>query len=186
MSVAPRFERLSVFSLLGLFTHPRAVLQTHLASVSTHFCLSVSGLAYCLFYLQTGLDLVRSGSHGTLFALLLAGLGLVVGTAGVGLLAALAWVMARPWGNEISLGWVVRAFGLGYIPALLYAILGILANLALGWNTSLAFGVTGVLWALGPILTAIREMTGQHTGAAIIITTVCGALMLAVWGLIVK
>lgn len=170
---------------LSIFTSPRLVFQEHLDSVPAPICLLVSGLAFSLFYFQTGLDLARTGSGSAVGALGLGTLGLIVGSGGVGLLALLAWLLARPYAGNQSLGWTVRAFALSYSPALIYGGLGLMANLLFGWNTSLAFGVTGVLWALGPMLVAIREMTEQRTGLSAIIATACGALMLVVWALIV-
>jgi len=182
-----RVPRPSTMRLLfSLFTSPRLVFQEHLAAVPAALCLLISGLAFSLFYLQTGLDVGRKDPNGLVYALALGVLGLAVGSAGVGLLATIAWLFARPCGGNQPLGWAVRAFALSYAPALLYAALGVAANLLLGWNTSLAFGVTGVLWALGPMLVAIREMTGQRTGPSVIIATICGALMLVGWALIVS
>ncbi len=172
--------------VLSIFTSPRAVFQEHLAAVPAALCLLVSGLAFALFYLQTGLDLGRKAPNGMAYALALGVLGLAMGSVGVGLLALVAWLLARPCGGGQPLGWAVRAFGISYSPALIYAILGVAANLWLHWNTSLAFGVTGVLWALGPMLVAIREMTGQRTGLSVFIATICGALMLVGWALIVS
>jgi len=171
---------------LSMFTNPQAVFQSQLTAVPAPLCLLVSGLAFALFYLQTGLDLGKRDLPGIAHALDLGALGFAVGTLGVGLLAVGGWVLARPFGGSQPLGWAVRAFGLAYSPALLYALLGLCANLLLGWNTSLAFGVTGVLWALGPMLVAIREMAGQRTGVAVFIATICGAFTLAGWALIVR
>lgn len=181
---APRPSALRL--VLSTFTNPRAVFQEHLSAVPAPVCLLISGLAFALFYLQTGLDVGRKSPTGMAYALALAALGLAVGTVGIGLLALVAWLFARPCGRGQSLGWAVRAFGLSYSPALIYAGLGVAANLLLHWNTSLAFGVTGVLWALGPMLVAIREMTGQRTGLSVMIATICGALMLVGWALIVS
>lgn len=183
-TTAPRVS--VVRTVLGIFTNPRAVFQQHLMHVPAPVCLIVSGLAFGLFYLQTGLDVSQGGASGIVYALALGMLGVVVGTVGVGLLAAIAWVMARPFGGQHPIDWTVRAFGLAYAPALIYAGLGMVANVLLGWNTALAFGVTGLLWALGPMIVAIREMTGQRTGVSVVIATVCGALMLALWALIVR
>jgi len=35
----------------------------------------------------------------------------------------------------------------------------------LGCRTSIAFGVTGVLWATGPIIMSIREMSGGKSAS---------------------
>lgn len=173
-------------SALSVFTNPAAVFREHLATWPAPLSLLCSGLAFCLFYLQTGLDIHYTGTRGHWYVLGVALLGALVGTLGVSLLAALAWGIARPFGGERPFGWVLRAFGLAYFPALLYAVLGLAANLAWGWHTSLAFGVTGVLWAVGPMLAALREVTGQRTGPAVVLATVCGALMLGVWALIAR
>jgi hypothetical protein len=172
--------------LFGIFTNPRAVFQAHLTSIPAPLCLLISGLAFGLFYLQTGRDISHAGRVGMVHAAALGALGLVVGTAGVGLLASIAWVLTRPFRGGLPLGWAVRAFGLAYSPALIYGALGLGANVLLHWNTSLAFGATGVLWALGPMFVAIREMTGQRAGASAVVATICGALMLVGWALIVK
>ena len=63
----------------------------------------------------------------------------------------------------------------------MYGLLGLLANLLLGWNTALAFGITGVLWALGPMLAAVKELTAGKTWVSIVVSTVCGALVLLGW-----
>ena len=173
-------------SVLGVFTNPSAVFQQHLMHVPAPVCLIISGLAFGMFYLQTGLDVFRGDWRGIVYPLALGALGLAVGTVGVGLLAAIAWVLSRPFGGSHPVDWAVRAFGLAYAPALIYSGLGLVANLLLGWHTSLAFGVTGLLWALGPMIVAIREMTGQRTGVSVVIATVCGALMLALWALIFR
>jgi len=185
-ATSPAAPRVSIVrTVLGIFTNPRAVFQQHLMHVPAPVCLIISGFAFSLFYLQTGLDMAQGDATGVVGALALGMLGLVVGTVGVGLLAAIAWVMAKPFGGEHPIGWAVRAFGLAYAPALIYTVAGLGANVLLGWNTALAFGVTGLLWALGPMIVAIREMTGQRTGVSVMIATVCGALMLMLWALIV-
>lgn len=169
-----------------IFTNPREVFRRRLEGVPAPLCLLVSGAAFFLFYLQTGLDLGKRDLPGLAHAVDLGLMGLAMGTLGVGLLAGVAWGLARPFGGTQPLGWAVRAFGLAYAPALLYALLGVAVNLALHWNTALAFGVTGVLWALGPMLVAIREMTGQRSGPSVFIATICGAATLVGWAFIVK
>ncbi|MBU0609174.1 MAG: YIP1 family protein [Armatimonadetes bacterium] len=183
-AVAPRVS--SIRSVLGILTNPKAVFQQHLMYVPAPLCLLVSGLAFGMFYLQTALDVSQRDWRGIVYTIALTVLGLAVGTVGVGLLAAIAWALTRPFGGKHPIDWAVRAFGLAYAPTLIYAGLGMVANVVLGWNTALAFGVTGLLWALGPMIVAIREMTGERTGISVVIATVCGALMLALWALIFR
>jgi len=173
-----------VRSLFAVVTNPRVVFQEHIQHIPAPLCLLVSGLAFSLFYLQTGLDIAQPGWRGWLLAGALMALGAIVGTAGVGILALIAWVLTRPFGETQPVGWAVKAFGLAYVPSLIYVLLGLFANVVLGWNTALSFGVTGLLWALGPMIVAIRQMAGGRTGVAVVLATICGALMLSGWALI--
>lgn len=136
-----------------------------------------------LFFLQTGLDLFRGGS-GFIRVIELAIVGAVYGTVGVGLLAGIAWLGSKSANGTCTYGWTVRAFGLSYSPTLVYVVFGLAANVLLGWNTSVAFGITGALWAMNPMNAAIKEMTAGKTGVSIALTSVCGGLLLLGWGLI--
>lgn len=78
----------------------------------------------------------------------------------------------------------MRAFCLAYTPTLIFAAIGLIFNLAAGWNTAVAFGVTGVLWAMLPIVVILREMSGDRLGASLAITTLCGSLILCGWALL--
>jgi len=94
---------------------------------------------------------------------------------------SVAWMGARLFGGKQSLSWTIRAFSLAYAPALVYGVAGLAASLLFGWRTAVAFGVTGVLWSLGPMLTALRRMTGGRLGASITLATGCGLLLLLGW-----
>ncbi|MDY6794160.1 MAG: hypothetical protein SWK76_02580 [Actinomycetota bacterium] len=146
--------------------------------------ISISGLAFTLFFLQTGLDMHRVGTASARVAAAYTFLGTAMGTAGVALVAAVAWAMARLLGGERSPEWTVRAFCLAYTSTLIFCTVGIIFNLAFGWNTAVAFGVTGALWALYPIIAICREMTGDRLAASLIITTICGGLVLGGWALL--
>ena len=106
------------------------------------------------------------------------------GTAAVAAVAALAWVASRPFAGGRSLDWTLRAFSLAYVPALLYALLGLLFNLAFGWHTALAFGATGMLWAFAPLVFAVREMAGERLGVSLVAATLCGGALLFGWAII--
>lgn len=74
----------------------------------------------------------------------------------------LAW--GTPFGGKSGgLGEAVRAFALAYSAALVYVVIGLLFNLFFGWNTAVAFGVTGVLWALGPMIAVLKGMVGGRS-----------------------
>jgi hypothetical protein len=175
-----------------IFVNPGGALKGALAQVPIPLALGVSGAAFGLFFLQTGLDLLRVGQptlprlamigNGGVVGLCL--LGVVYGTIGVAVLGAIAWVSTRPLGATLALDATVRAFALGYCPALVYALFGIVMNVAFGWNTALAFGVTGVLWAIGPMIATLREMLGGRTWPSVILATILGGLTLFGWALL--
>ena len=167
-----------------MMINPGQVIKNYLQDLPLPFCFTVSGLAFTFLFLQTGLDLWRSGSKSPIGAAGIALVGLLYGTVVVALVAALAWAASKPLGGTRSLDWTLRAFALSYSPALIYTTLGLLFNIALGWNTSVAFGVTGLLWALMPLLYTTREMLQGKLGAGIVLATICGGLLLFGWALI--
>ena len=178
-----------IVGALLMFVNPGEALKGALSQVPITVALGISGTAFGLFFLQTGLDLLRA-SQPTLPRLAMTGnggvaalclLGVAYGTAGVAVLGTLAWIATRPFGGTMTLEATVRAFGLGYCPALVYAVLGLAANVALGWNTALAFGVTGVLWAIGPMIATLREMLGGRTWLSVVLATMLGGLALFGW-----
>jgi len=137
--------------VFGMMAAPGQVLQKSLSQISWGLALGVSGLAFLLFFLQTGLDLMRVGRMGGEEVVLLSALGLLFGTIGVMLVGFIAWAGIQGLGHKHVLPDVLRAFALAYSPTLVYAVCGLVVNLALEWNTAVAFGVTGLLWVLNPI-----------------------------------
>ena len=175
---------LALRSALIMILNPGRVVKGALDRVPWVVSLSISGLAFTLFFLQTGLDMHRVGTASTGKVVGFTFLGTALGTLGVALVAALAWALARLLGCQRSLEWAVRAFCIAYTPTLIFAVVGIVFNLAAGWNTAVAFGVTGMLWALYPMLYIVREMTGEKLGASLAISTLCGGLILCGWALL--
>jgi hypothetical protein len=47
-----------------------------------------------------------------------------------------------------------------------------------------AFGVTGVLWATGPMIASIKQMSRENTALSVIVATVCSGLLLFGWVLL--
>ena len=184
MEAAGASASFSFRSALSMILNPAQVVKGALDQVPWVFCLAVSGLAFTLFFLQTGLDMHRVGTASSGAAVGFTFLGTALGTVGVALVAALAWACSRPLGCDRSLEWTVRAFCLAYTPTLIFAAVGLFLNLVAGWNTAIAFGVTGALWALYPILAICREMTADKLWASLAISTVCGALVLCGWALL--
>jgi hypothetical protein len=166
---------------LGVMLDPGNLLRSRLADTGYGMALGVSGLAFLLFFLQTGIDRARESHVGGKTIVVLCLVGLVFGTVGVAIIALVGWLGARFLGGKGTIGEAIRAFGLSYSPTLIYTTVGLFFNLIFGWNTAVAFGVTGLLWALGPMITALTEMVGGRRGAASAIATVCGLITLLGW-----
>ncbi len=143
--------------------------------------LLVPGAAFACFFLQTGLDLHRAGAISSGDVVLEVVLGVLFGFLAVPLLGLVAWLGLRIYGGELGASAVVRAFALAYGGTLVYATIGLVVNLTLHWNTALSFGATGLLWALGPIFAIVRRTVHDRMGPAVVISTVCGVLMLVGW-----
>ncbi len=169
---------------LTMIMNPGAVLKQTMSKVPWPFSLSVSTLAFALFFMSTGLDLLHTGQKGVPFVIMSTVLGALYGSIGISLISLIAWVLSIAFGNKHQVTWVIAAFGLGYSSTLIYALLGVLFSLFFHWNTSVAFGVTGVLWAIGPMTATIKNMTGERLGVSVIIATICSGLLLFGWSLL--
>ncbi len=106
---------------------------------------------------------------------------MVYGIVAIPLLAVVIWVILKAAKTDKSLLQTISSFCLSYSGALIYGIIGIIFSLALGWKTSVAFGVTGVLWAIGPMIITIRELTGGKNALSIPIAAAVGAIVLLSW-----
>jgi len=174
--------RMPVLStVLSMMLNPAAVLKSSLSGTPWYFSLGVSASAFGLFFLQTGLDLYRTGQQTLGFALGAAGVGALYGVALVPLLAVLTWLPLRALKTDKPLTWAIASFCLSYSGALVYGLMGLLFSLLWGWKTAVAFGVTGVLWATGPLIVAIREMTGGNNALSVCFATLAGVTVLLTW-----
>ena len=167
--------------ILAVAMDPGSLVRSRFAETRFSVALSVSGAAFLLFFLQTGIDRARDGMLGAGGVVMLSLIGLIYGTVGVGLTGVAGWLGARLFGGNGSLGEAVRAFALAYSAALIYTLFGLLFNVIFGWNTAVAFGVTGVLWALGPMIAALKGMVGGRTWPATLLATACGLMVLFGW-----
>jgi len=169
---------------LNMIINPGEVVKNQMTKIPWPYSLMISGLSFSLFFLQTGLDLMRTGQIEIASVILMTLLGLLYGTAGIALLAVLVWTLSQAAERNITMEWTVSSFALGYSPTFVYALTGLIFSLAFGWRTAVAFGVTGVLWALRPTLFTIKQMSGERVGFSIAMTTLCGAILLAGWALL--
>jgi hypothetical protein len=167
-----------------IMINPNAALKKMVAGIPWPFSLAISALAFMLFFMQTGLDLMRIGLKSIGFVVLLSVEGLLFGSLGIALLAVIAWGITRLFKGNKPLGWVLSAFGLGYCSTLIFTVLGLFFSLVLNWNTSVAFGVSGVLWATGPMIASVKEMSRDNTALSVIVATICSGLLLLGWALL--
>jgi hypothetical protein len=169
---------------LNMMINPGEVVKSQMTRIPWPYSLLISGLSFTLFFLQTGLDMLRTGQIGMSTVILITMLGLFYGTAGVALIALLAWALSQGGQRSYTVDWAISSFALGYSATLVYALLGIIFSLTLGWKTAVAFGVTGVLWALRPSMYTIRQMSGDRVAFSIALTTLCGAIILLGWAVL--
>lgn len=166
---------------LNMIINPGEVVKSQMSRIPWPYSIIISGLSFTLFFLQTGLDMFRSGQIEMSTVVLIAMLGLLYGTVGVALIAVMAWALSQAAERAYTIDWAISSFALGYSATLVYALSGIVFSLALGWKTAVAFGVTGVLWALRPTLFTIRQMSGDRVAFSITLATLCGAILLMGW-----
>ncbi|NMA93659.1 MAG: hypothetical protein GX975_03250 [Clostridiales bacterium] len=172
----PSFMR----TIFGMMMNPAAALE---GALSSRWYLGplVSALAFGLFFIQTGLDLYKTGQKEVNFVLFSAGVGLAYGLVVIPIIGAILWVILKAVKTDKNLPQTVSAFCLSYSGALIYGVLGLIFSLALGWKTSVAFGVSGVLWAIGPMIVTIRDLTGGKNALSVPLATLVGALVLISW-----
>ncbi len=171
---------------LNMVINPGEVVKTQMGRVPWPYALLVSGLSFTLFFLQTGLDLLRNGQIQGSTVVLIAILGLFYGTVGIALLAGMVWAISNAGEKNIGVTWAISSIALGYSATLVYAFTGLVFSLAFGWKTAVAFGVTGVLWALRPTMFTIKQMSGDRIAFSIAMTTLCGAILLIGWSFLGK
>jgi hypothetical protein len=173
-------------SLLAIFFNPGEALKEKAVGLAWPVAIVIPGISFALFFLQTGLDLYRTGRMNVWLVVLLAFMGLLYGTVGIMGLAALVWLLTFAGKREVGIGRAISSFAAGYAATLIYSLLGIIFSAILGWRTSVAFGVTGVLWAFRPNMATIKHMTGGKKIYSLFLTTLCGVILLLGWSLLGK
>ncbi|MDF1617198.1 hypothetical protein [Petrocella sp. FN5] len=168
-------------TVFGMMINPAGVLKNALKGTKWYFSIGVSALAFGLFFIQTGLDLYKTGQKGFWFVLFCFILGLLYGLLAIPFFATVIWLLLKVSKADTTILETISAFCLSYSGALIYGVIGIVFSIALGWNTSVAFGVTGVLWAIGPMMYTIRELTGGNHKLSIPISSLVGVIVLLSW-----
>ena len=177
-------EKQPVFrTVIGMMISPGSAVKGAMSGIPWFFSAIVSALAFGMFFLQTGLDLYKTGQKGFSYLLMSGGVGVLYGLIGIPLVGILIWVILKAMKTDKAMKSAISSFCLSYSGALVYGMLGLFFSLALGWKTSVAFGVTGVLWAIGPMIITIRELTGGKNVLSIPIATIVSAVVLVSWSL---
>lgn len=167
-------------TVLAMMISPATVAKDRLLD-SWYLALGVSSLAFGLFFLQTGLDLYKTGQKGLLASLAYGGGGLIYGASIIPLFALILWGFIRIFDKDLSVRQAISAFCFCYSGALIYGLFGLLFSLLLGWKTALTFGVTGVIWATGPMIHTIRRLSGGKGALSIFLSTLAGLGILFSW-----
>ncbi len=168
-------------TVLSMMISPREAIRSTIDETRWYLALIVSGAAFALFFLQTGLDMYKTGQRGMIYVIQSAGTGFLYGAIAIPIISAAAWILLKAAKGRKPLIWTVTSFCLSYSGALIYGILGVIASLVLGWKTSLAFGIGGILWAIGPMMFTAREVTGGKIVLSVPIATVFAGLVLLSW-----
>lgn len=176
----PPLIRTMIRTIFGMMINPAGAMKGALSS-KWYLGPAVSALAFGLFFIQTGLDLYKTGQKEWSFVLLSAGTGVAYGLVVIPLIASFMWVILKAAKTDKSLLQAISAFCLSYSGALIYGILGLVFSLAMDWKTAVAFGITGVLWAFGPMMFTIRELTGGKNALSVPLATLVGAIVLISW-----
>lgn len=159
---------------------PGSILRSAISGIPWFLSVAVSALAFGLFFLQTGLDLYKTGQKGLEFVIISAATGAFYGLTIIPLLATIIWLILKLAGSDKSIAWAISSFCLSYSGTLIFGVCGLFFSLVLGWRTSIAFGVTGVLWATGPIIVSIRQMNA-NSAFSIPLATLAGVVILFTW-----
>lgn len=164
-----------------MMMNPKAAIDKGLNQFPWFFSIGISSLAFGSFFLQTGLDLYKTGQETFLYVLMQLGIGLAFGALAIPLVGVLIWPLIKLKKGELKLTQSISLACLSYSATLIYGLIGLIFSLVLGWKTAIAFGATGVLWSLGPLMISIRSATKGDTILAVIATSLVGAFILFAW-----
>lgn len=169
------------FTIFSMMMNPSKALKDAVLGSKWYLGVFVSTAAFCLFFLQTGLDLWKTGQKGLDFVFFSAGVGAAYGLVAIPAVSVVAWVLLKAFKSDKGFKWTIASFCLSYSGALIYGTLGMIFSLFFQWRTAVAFGVTGVLWAIGPMIITVRAMTGGKIAVSVPVATIFSALVLLSW-----
>ncbi len=177
-------SKISVRQILAYLIDPAQFLKRNMEGLPWYFSVLISGVAFLLLFLQSGLDMYRAAKIDLIKVFLLAAIGLFFGIVVIVLLALFIHLIAMIVGYRAPLSKTIKLFTLSYAASLIYLIMGLIFSLALSWNTSIAFGVTGILWTMRPLIATIKSMFKERELISVIISSLCGVFVIVMWSLI--
>ena len=171
----------NVYTIFSMMINPSKAIKDAVMGTKWYLGILVSTLAFCLFFLQTGLDLWKTGQKGMDFVFMSAGIGAVYGLFVIPIISMVAFLILKLFKSDKGFKWTVASLCLSYSGALVYGVLGLVFSLFFQWKTSIAFGISGVLWAIGPMIVTVRTMTGGKVAVSVPVATLFSGLVLLSW-----
>lgn len=168
-------------SILPMMFNPGTFIEEHLEKTSLIFSKLISGLAIGFFFLQTGLDLYKTGQKAMNHVYMMTGIGFLYGVLVVPSFGILLWIFLKMSRSKFTLRQILSATCLSYSSLLIYSIFGLLFSIFFNWRTSIAFGATGAIWSIGSLIGTIKRLSNSKTGLAIFLATIFGTVLLFSW-----
>ncbi len=164
--------------------NPGAFLKNNFDGLPWQFSIVISGLAFFLLFLQSGLDMYRANRIDASKVFILSMIGALFGVFAISILALLIHSIAKIGGYNKDAKTSIQLFALSYAASLIYLVLGLLFSLIFSWNTSVAFGVTGILWTMRPMMETIKSMFNKQEVVSVLVSSICGIFVITTWVLI--
>ena len=172
--------------IFGMMINPSSTIKEAVKNTNAYISVLVSALAFGLFFLQTGLDLYKVGQKDFSYVLFSGGVGFAYGLIGVPLIALVSFVLLKALKTEKDVKWAISSFCLSYSGTLVYGVIGLVFSVVFGWRTAVAFGVTGIIWAIGPLIVTAREIASQSLRVGLVLVTFFSTLVLLSWSLFIN
>lgn len=175
-------EKLNMMhTVFAMMFNPSKAIKDAVHGSRWYYGMGVSALAFGLFFVQTGLDLWKTGQKSLSFVFFSLFSGVGYGLIMIPLVSLVAWAFLKAFKVNKEMKWTIASFCLSYSGALVYGLLGLSFSILFQWKTAIAFGVSGVLWAIGPMMVTVREMTDGKVSLSVPVATVYAALVLLSW-----
>ena len=159
---------------ISYFLNPGELINSEIRDKLPLLGLMVSGISFMIFFILTGLD----SNNGFLLP---AFKGLLFGTAGIAFLAFIIWFLVKGFNPNVTLSYVIGSFSLCYTSTMIFTFVGLFLKMGMGWNTSVSLGMSGVLFAFGPMISVISSLTGGKRAWDILIITLAGVYVFFFW-----